>query len=127
MVHEIGHDLDWPDYYDNTDAPDDPGDTGAGGDGGVGMWSVMASGSWASLPSEAPGETPPHPDAFNKSYQGWITPTVATGTSTKNLGQAATNPDAVQVLDNPGGVDWINNVSSGTGEYFLIENRQLTG
>ncbi len=127
MVHEIGHDLDWPDYYDNTDAPTDPDDTGQGGDGGVGQWSVMASGSWAALPGEAPGETPPHPDAFNKSYQGWITPTVATGTSTKSLGQAATNPDAVQVLDNPGGVDWTNNVASGTGEYFLIENRQLTG
>jgi M6 family metalloprotease-like protein len=127
MVHEIGHDLDWPDYYDNTDAPDDPNDTGANGDGGVGQWSVMATGSWAAESGEAPGETPPHPDAFNKSYQGWINPTLATGTSTQSLGQAATNPDAVQVLDNPGGVDWTDGVASGTGEYFLIENRQLTG
>jgi len=33
----------------------------------------------------------------------------------------------VQVLDNPSGVDWVNNGPSGTGEYFLIENRQQTG
>ena len=125
MVHEIGHDLDWPDYYDNNDS--DAGDTGANGDGGVGQWSVMATGSWAAESGEKAGATPPHPDAFNKSFQGWITPDVATGTSTKSLGQAASNPDAVQVLDNPGGVDWVNNGPSGTGEYFLIENRQKTG
>ena len=33
----------------------------------------------------------------------------------------------VESLANPGGVDWSFKSQSGTGEYFLIENRQLTG
>jgi hypothetical protein len=36
------------------------------------------------------------------------------------------NPDAFRVLANPGGADW-RQAGPGTGEYFLVENRQLIG
>ncbi len=119
MVHEIGHLLNWPDLYD-TD----------GSSAGVGDWSVMGSGSWGQ--SSLPGDTPVHPDAFSKIYQGWVTPTAYDPPAfasplNVNVPQAATNPFALQVLPNPGGVDWLFNLTSGTGEYFLIENRQQVG
>jgi M6 family metalloprotease-like protein/uncharacterized delta-60 repeat protein len=113
MVHELGHDLGWPDLYDTSFA-----------DEGAGEWSVMASGSWNSAPS-APyiGMTPPLPDAWSRAWQGWITPTVMTDpAATYSLGAATSSPEAVQILANPGGYDWI-----GSGEFFLVENRQLTG
>ena len=120
MVHELGHDLYLPDLYD-TDATN-------GTSEGVGKWSVMGSGSWLADPGTQPGSTPPHPDAFSKWYEGWISPQKVTGSGVAtSIGQAATNPTAIQLLDNPGGVDWTFNTSSGTGEYFLVENRQKVG
>jgi M6 family metalloprotease-like protein len=114
MVHELGHDLDLPDLYNSANQTD-----------GIGYWSVMAGGSWLSLPGQARGTMPPHPDAFSKSYQGWITPQKASGS--RGIQQAATSPTAVQLGDNPGGVDWTFGLTSGNGEYFLVENRQRAG
>ncbi|HEX8101983.1 MAG TPA: M6 family metalloprotease domain-containing protein [Solirubrobacteraceae bacterium] len=123
MAHEMGHDLGWPDLYDvdYSTYPD-----GAKAYGNVGYWSVMASGSWLYRPGtgEWPGASPPHPDAWSKAYQGWITPTEQTGTATASIAQAATNPVARQLRANPNGIDWSMNFSTGTGEYFLVENRQ---
>lgn len=117
MVHELGHDLSLPDLYD-TDFSSR----------GVGYWSVMGGGMWLALGGQWDGATPAHPDAFSKSYEGWITPTALTG---DNAGvavpQAETSATAYRLLDNPGGVDWTFRGQSGTGEYFLVENRQLTG
>ena len=117
MVHEFGHDLGWPDLYDISQ-----------GDEGAGEWSVMASGSWNSAPGDAyAGMTPPMPDAWSKAWQGWITPTAMTDASaTYSLGEATSNADAVQVLDDPTGFDWTR-TGAGSGEFFLVENRQLTG
>lgn len=121
MVHELGHDLGWPDLYDTTYATA----------GGVGRWSVMAAGSWNAAPGELPGSTPPLPDPFLRSLQGWVTPTEVSGASQAVVVPAATSSSTVyRVLANPGGVDWAMQgwgTQSGTGEYFLIENRQLTG
>jgi M6 family metalloprotease-like protein len=117
MVHEIGHDLDWPDLYD-TD----------GSSQGVGDWSVMASGSWNRTGSNSAGSSPAHPDAFSKWYQGWLTPTRVLGVMTGvSIPQVETNAQVVQLLNNPNGVDWDYRITSGTGEYFLVENRQLVG
>ncbi len=116
MVHELGHDLGWPDLYD-TD----------GGSEGVGNWSVMGSGSWLYTTGYA-GSKPSHPDAFLKWYQGWLTPYQVTGTETGvPVQQVETNQRVIQLLNNPGGVDWLFYGHSGTGEYFLVENRQKTG
>lgn len=117
IIHELGHDLTWPDLYD-TDGSSD----------GVGQWSIMGSGNWNYTGTNYPGTSPAFPDAWLKWYQGWITPTVVTGTITNaSIPQAETNATAYLLRPNPGGVDWEWMQYSGSGEYFLVENRQLTG
>lgn len=118
MVHEFGHDLNWPDLYD-TD----------GSSFGVGSWSIMgAGGSWAYVNSEPLGTTPVLPDPFSKIYQGWLAPTqISTYTPNVSIPNSAENGVVYQLLDNPNGVDWSFGDSSGVGEYFLIENRQQVG
>jgi M6 family metalloprotease-like protein len=116
MVHELGHDLTWPDLYDVDDSSE-----------GVGEWSIMSSGSW-NYSTGYPGSAPALPSAWEKWYQGWITPTPVYGTlSNVSIGQAETNAKAYLLRENPNGVDWNFYYTSGTGEYFLVENRQLTG
>ena len=117
MVHEMGHDLYLPDLYD-TNAAD-------GTSEGVGNWSAMGGGTWLATPGTHQGSTPAHLDAWSKSYEGWLTPQRLSGTQA--IAQAETNATAIQLRDNPGGVDWTFNTSSGTGEYFLVENRQRVG
>jgi M6 family metalloprotease-like protein len=118
MVHEMGHDLYLPDLYD-TDLSSE----------GVGEWSVMGSGSWLAVSGTHAGSTPPHPDPFSKWYEGWITPQQVTGSQVStSIPQTETNSTATrQILNNPNGVDWTFGSSSGTGEYFLLENRQRVG
>ena len=117
-VHEMGHDIDWPDLYD-TD----------GSSEGVGNWSIMGSGSWARASgSEWSGSTPTLPDAFLKWYQRWLTPTIMTAPATGvAIPNAVQNPVAYLLGVNPGGIDWDFKNASGTGEYFLVENRQQSG
>jgi M6 family metalloprotease-like protein len=120
MVHELGHDLGLPDLYDI--------DKSSSYGGGVGAWSVMASGSWLSLPGQRSGSMPAGLDAFSRYYQGWTSPRTISGVAPATaLAQTATSPDAVRMLDNPGGVDWAFQLHSGTGEYYLLENRQKVG
>lgn len=117
MAHELGHDIDWPDLYD-TD----------GSSAGVGYWSIMASGSWGYDGSEPAGATPVLPDPFSKWYQNWLTPVqVTTPTTNVAIPNSAQNDVVYQLLSNPNGIDWDFNNGSGTGEYFLIENRQQVG
>ncbi|MCZ7570808.1 MAG: M6 family metalloprotease domain-containing protein [Ardenticatenaceae bacterium] len=116
MIHEMGHDLYWPDLYD--------GDYSSSG---VGTWSVMGYGLWLRTTGYL-GSKPSHPDAFSKWYQGWLTPYQASGTETGILiPEVETSPRVIQLGDNPGGIDWSFGRRSGTGEYFLVENRQQTG
>ncbi|GAA1983786.1 M6 family metalloprotease domain-containing protein [Microbacterium pumilum] len=120
MAHEIGHDIGWPDLYDAYPGGNNPDSAG------IGVWSIMSGGSWNQLPGQRPGDTPSLPDAWSKYLQGWVQPTAYSPTATTvSLGSAATNPHVVRLLDNPNGVDW--KWAAGTGEYFLIENRQREG
>ena len=118
MIHEMGHDLGLPDLYD----------TDYGSDG-VGLWSVMAYGSWAMTPTDTiPGATPPLPDAWCKWTKGWITPVEVTGTAAKSVSAASSASKtnvAVQLRNNPGGADWTW-FGGSSGEFFLVENRQQT-
>jgi M6 family metalloprotease-like protein len=118
-THEIGHDLGpvvMPDLYD-TD----------GSSEGVGAWSLQGGGSWnGSNLSGYPGTHPAFPDPWERSFFGFITPTIITTTQSVSFPQIETATEAnrgvFQLLSNPNGVDWV-----GTGEYFLVENRQQVG
>ncbi len=117
MVHELGHDITWPDLYD-TDY------TSAG----VGRWCVMSGGSWGQAAGDPySGVTPVLPTAYLKWYQHWLAPVEVTtpqsGVTVPNLAQ---NAVVYQVGANPGGVDGTR-AANGTGEYFLVENRQQVG
>ncbi len=102
-VHEYGHALGLPDLYD-TDYSSE----------GVGMWSVMAAGSWCGVSRN--GDRPSHMDPWSKRKLGWVTPQQVTGTlPNEAVVQAATAADVYQLLS--------GNPTIG-GEYFLVENRQ---
>ncbi len=120
IVHEMGHDLGWPDLYDT--------DLGNGRSNGVGDWSVMGHGLWNRTGAGFLGSSPALPDAFLRTYQGWATPTEITDLQTSVPIAAASAAASVKRLGaNPGGVDWSYGGASGAGEYFLVENRQRTG
>ena len=122
MVHELGHDLALPDLYDTN-----PGGNSTDAEG-VGVWSVMGGGSWSFVAGQFQGATPTLLDAWSKTYEGWLTPTRVSGTLlSQSIANVENNATAYQLLDNPRGVDWTFQQTSGTGEYFLVENRQKTG
>ncbi|MCK5126185.1 MAG: M6 family metalloprotease domain-containing protein [candidate division Zixibacteria bacterium] len=104
FCHEYGHVLGLPDLYD-TD----------GSSEGIGVYCLMAGGSWGALPGNP--ERPTHMSAEMKRRLGWMTPTEITG-NLENLTilPAATNSDCYRVT-NP----------ANSGEYFLIENRAKIG
>ena len=117
MAHELGHDFNFPDLYD-TDFSSE----------GIGNWSLMAGGSWNYTAGQYQGATPAGLDPFTRTYQDWVTPAQIGGSDvTVPLGQVETNQRIVRLLDNPNGIDWNFNSQSGTGQYFLIENRQKVG
>ncbi len=116
MAHELGHDLGMPDLYDIDDSD--------GASEGVGKWSIMGSGNWNYV-SGWHGSSPAYLDPFLKSYQGWLTPIEVNDTlNNQTIAQAETNAVAYRLGPNPGGVDWEFYETSGTGEYYLVENRQ---
>ncbi len=104
--HELGHDIGLPDLYDYT-----------GMSGGVGVHCLMAGGSWGAAAGEAGGTTPVLMSAWCRLQMGFMTPTVLSAGGTYTLVQAS-NPVNSNVLKIP---------TSNPNEYFLLENRQLTG
>jgi hypothetical protein len=59
---------------------------------------------------------------------GWLSPTRITAAADDvALESSATTADVIQVLDNPDGVDVGFLTGGGTGEYFLVENREPEG
>jgi hypothetical protein len=114
-VHELGHELGMPDLYD----------VDGSSTGGVGRWSVMSVGNWNATPGQYQGASPALPDAFFKYYEGWTDPTAVSGAQRLGLGAAESSRDAVRLGPNPNGVEIYG--PGGTGEYFLTENRQLSG
>jgi M6 family metalloprotease-like protein/uncharacterized repeat protein (TIGR01451 family) len=109
FAHEFGHSLGLPDLYD-TD----------GSSSGVGRWSAMAS-QYISTVNNA--DTPGHFDPWSKWFLGWINPTDYTGQNVSvALDRVEDNGQVARFLANPGGAE-----RGGSGEYFLVENRQLVG
>jgi M6 family metalloprotease-like protein len=117
FAHELGHSLGLPDLYD-TDV----------GNGGVSTWSTMASQYLGTVNN---ADTPPHYDPWSKWHQGWITPTghAANDRFIESISRVEDSGEVHRFLDNPNGVDWVlgNPPTTGTGQYFLVENRQLFG
>ncbi len=116
FAHELGHSLGLPDLYD-TDV----------GNGGVHKWTTMAS-QYVSTTNNA--DTPPHYDPWSKAVQGWVTPTVHQPGDrfVEGITATTTGGEVHQFRDNPGGFNdgsLVNsNWTGGSGEYFLVENRQ---
>lgn len=95
----------------------------------MGDWCLQAAGSWNTV--TFPGDTPAHWCAWAKWMMGLITLTqITTNTNDTSFPQVenagGANHGVYQLLNNPSGVDW-DWGSPGTGEYFLLENRQQFG
>lgn len=106
MAHEMGHLFGLPDLYD----PDDSSE-------GIGNWSLMATGSWTGL--SRPGDSPALLDPWSKSFLGWMSPTMVTGTLVgQNIPASATSNAFYQFRS--------GSAVPPSGEYFLVENRQKT-
>lgn len=95
LIHETGHALGLPDYYDYS--------TGVGPKGGVGRLDMM-DGNWGDH------------NCFSKWLMDWITPTIYTTNATGvALGASGSFGDAAVVMNtNPGG---------SFGEFFMVQNR----
>jgi M6 family metalloprotease-like protein len=106
FAHELGHAFGLPDLYD-TD----------GGHSGAGSWDLMSSGSWGCA-GDTP-ESPCHMGAWSKAALGWVE--VVTLAPDTDAGALTLPP--VATTDTVFRID----AQDGSGEYFLLENRQRVG
>ena len=100
VIHETGHALGIPDFYDYDDS--------VGPDGGVGKLDMMD------------GNRGDH-NCFSKWMLDWITPTaISVGSQTVTLGASGTSQDCVLIF--PG-------ITTGDlfSEYFIVQNRHRVG
>jgi M6 family metalloprotease-like protein len=104
ISHELGHSLGAPDFYDTDFSTN-------GQYNGTGYWDLMADGNWNN-----DGDTPAHHNVYTKyAIYGWLTPTLVTNYLDVTLRDIKDYPDAI----------YYNTTTS--NEYFICENRQLTG
>ncbi|HSM61505.1 MAG TPA: M6 family metalloprotease domain-containing protein [Longimicrobiales bacterium] len=109
FTHELGHAFGLPDLYDTY--PDD------GKHSGAGNWDLMATGSWG-CDSHSP-HRPCHLSAWSKAVLGWAD--VQTLPAGAGLSAATLPP-----VETTGKV-FLVDAQDGSGEYFLLENRQRLG
>jgi len=105
FAHELGHGFGLPDLYGDSH-------------GGAGRWDLMGTGSWGCSSRFEP-ERPCHMGAWSKSMLGWLdVDWLPFGSSFRSvsLDPVETSGRALAI---PSG--------DGSGEYFLIENRQRVG
>ncbi len=107
MCHELGHLIfDLPDLYDSDNSSE-----------GIGYWGLMGSGSWNFVGSYS-GDSPAHLNAWSKTVLGFMTPIDQnTPENGVMLDSAHASADVSRL--------WID--PYGWREYFLLENRQLSG
>eukprot|EP00727_Mastigamoeba_balamuthi_P014230 m51a1_g943 hypothetical protein (951) ;mRNA; f:259583-262781 len=114
LAHELAHTLTVPDLYDLDK-----------GKSIMRPWCLMDGGNWNNK-----GNNPGMLCAFARMYLGWVTPTEVSRTSTAAIALKPASVDSEAVLQfgpNSNGIDWEWGSHSGTGEYFLVENRQKVG
>lgn len=108
FTHETGHAFGLPDLYDTQ---------GSNRHAGAGNWELMATGSWGC--DNASPDTPCHMGAWSKAALGWLDVVdVPPGSGLTRLTIPPVARDGV-VYRVPAG--------DGSGEYFLLENRQRDG
>ncbi len=106
FAHELGHGFGLPDLYGVES-----------GQNGIGNWGLMGTGSWGCDGSSP--ELPCHMSAWSKLVLGWAdVETLPAGTE---LGTLALSPVET------GGRIYRVDAGDGSGEYFLLENRQRLG
>ena len=103
ICHEFSHCLGYPDLYD----------TGTGTRFGMGHWDLMSSGSYNGDTFRPAGYT-----SYEKWMAGWITPTELSNTDVQ--------VNNLKAISENGGAYIIYNQRN-RNEYYLLENRQLTG
>ncbi len=100
FIHEFGHAIGFPDYY-NTDVA---------GDDTPNFWSIMDRGNYLGY-----GKTPCGYSAFERNALGWLDYTELTSPATVKLRPMAEDNFAVTI-------------STGRqGDYYVLENRPATG
>jgi M6 family metalloprotease-like protein len=109
FVHETGHAFGLPDLYDTRSSG--PRHNGAG------TWDLMATGTWG-CNNNTP-QRPCHLGAWSKAMLGWVT--VDTLPADADLGTLTLPP-----VETSGTVFRVD-AGDGSGEYFLLENRQRIG
>lgn len=103
-AHEMGHSVfSLPDVYDRD-----------GSSKGLGRWSLMANGSW----NGTLGNSPAHPDAWNRSKMGYVTPVNITSDVNQYPIPNIQNNQVLVRLWRQGQIG---------NQYFIIENRQRVG
>ena len=106
MAHELGHlMLNLPDLYDSD-----------GSSAGIGNWGLMGGGSWNAM--SISGDLPGHMSAWSKVATRFTT---AQDIDNNQSGVSFTNADANEDAKRI----WIDKYK--VTEYFLVENRQMTG
>ncbi len=106
FAHELGHGFGLPDLYA----------VGAS-HGAVGRWGLMATGPWGCDGQGA--QAPCHMNAWSKEALGWAN--VTTLPADADLGGLSLDP-----VETTGDVIRIN-AGDGSGDYYLLENRQRLG
>ena len=104
MVHELGHTLGLPDFYDTS-----------GQTNGIGVWGLMAGGSWGMSYSDSYlGQTPVPLSIFSKWYLGWANSAYLSPTqNTRIFIYSTSNTAYIIKLDND--------------EYLFLEYRKREG
>ena len=102
MCHEFSHCLGYPDFYDTDDS----------GGQGMSYWDLMDSGSYNGDSYQPAGYT-----SYERWVAGWKTPIELSAT------KAVTGMKSLQ----DGGEGYIIYNNNNKNEYYLLENRQLTG
>jgi M6 family metalloprotease-like protein len=105
FAHELGHGFGLPDLYGVSSNQN-----------GIGNWGLMGTGSWGC--NGASSERPCHMSAWSKEFLGWADVEVLTPGA--DLGIVTLPP-----VETTGKVFRID-AGDGSGEYFLLENRQPT-
>jgi len=106
FVHETGHAFGLPDLYDTRQS--------AGAHAGAGFWDLMASGTWGCNGNNP--ASPCHMGAWSKAMLGWVD--VTTLAPETDFGTLTLPP-----VETTGAVYRVD-AGDGSGEYFLLENRQ---